>query len=72
MEKKKANDWMSQSQKTPINDCQKKRPQTKDRRYCIGISNKTFYTHSPSSQPQSKANLNTIITCDWPPSHYWP
>ena len=40
MEKKKTSDWMSQSQKTPINDC--KMPQTKDKRYCIGISNKHF------------------------------
>ena len=44
-EKKKANDWMCQSQKNPINDC--KMPQTKDKKilYCICISNKTFYTH---------------------------
>ena len=31
-----------------------KRPQTKDKRCCIGISNKTFYTHPPSGYPQSK------------------
>ena len=59
---------MSQSQNTPINDC--KMRQTKDKRYFIGISNKTFYTHPPSSHLQSKINLNTVIACDWPPSHY--
>ena len=48
-----------------------KRLQTKGKGCCIGISNKTFYTHPPpSSHPQSKRNLNTMITCDWPPSHY--
>ena len=47
-----------------------KRPQTKDKRYCSGISNKTFYTHPPSSHPQLEVNLNTVITCDRPPSHY--
>ena len=47
-----------------------KRPQTKDKIYCSGISNKTFYTHPPLSHPQSKVNLNIMITCDWPPSHY--
>ena len=40
-----------------------KRPQTKGKRCCVGISNKTFYTQSPSSHPQSKINLNTMITC---------
>ena len=51
-----------------------KRPQTKDKECYIGISNKTFCTQPPppppSSHPQSKMNLNTMITCDWPPSHY--
>ena len=47
-----------------------KRPQTKGKACCIGISNKTFYTHPPLSYPQLKVNLNTMITCDQPPSHY--
>ena len=47
-----------------------KRPQTKGKRCCSSISNKTFYTHPPSSHPQSEVNLSTMITCDWPPSHY--
>ena len=47
-----------------------KRPQTKDKRCCSDISNKTFYTQPLSSHPQSKMNLNTVMTCDWPPSHY--
>ena len=29
-----------------------KGPQTKDKRYCSGSSNKIFYTHPPSSHPQ--------------------
>ena len=41
-----------------------KRPQTKGKGCCSGISNKTFYTHSPSSHPQSKMNLNTMIDLD--------
>ena len=70
MEKrKKANDWMcgnhGKSQLMIV-----KRPQTKDKRYCSGISNKKIYTNPPSSHPQSEVNLDTVITCDWPPSHY--
>ena len=47
-----------------------KRLQTKGKACCIGISNKTFYTHPPLSHPQLNMNLNTMITWDWPPSHY--
>ena len=68
MEKKKANDWMSQSQKNPINDCIM--PQTKDKKDIVLVFLTTFYTHPRPSHPQSKVNLNMVITCDWPPSHY--
>ena len=40
MEKKKANDWMSQSQKTPINDC--KMPQNKDKDIVLVFLTKHF------------------------------
>ena len=31
-----------------------KKPQTKDKGCCVGISNKTFYTHPPIKSPTIK------------------
>ena len=51
-----------------VNDCENAHNETQTKRF-IGISNQMFYTR-PSGHPQSMVNLDTMITCDWPPSHY--
>ena len=53
----------------PVNDCERT-PKLNIKRYCIDVSNKIFYIHPPSGHPQSEMNLNTMITCYWPSSHY--
>ena len=45
MEKKKANDWMSQSQKNPINDCVM--PQTKDKKDIVLVFLTKHFTPTP-------------------------
>ena len=73
-ENKKANDWMWQSHReTPLMIV--KRPQTKDKKMLYLHFQQNIFSHhilaTPhQSHPQSMINLNTMITCDWPPSHY--
>ena len=63
LENKKANDWQEENHINPFNN-KKKTPRTKEKRCCVGISNKSFYAHPPSSHPQSRVNSDTMITCD--------
>ena len=60
-------------EKNPINDCKEKDPKLKAKRCCICISKKKkkYFIATPhQSHPQLMINLDTMITCDWPPSHY--
>ena len=59
--------WQSH-RKTPLMIV--KRPQTKDKKMSYLHFQQIFYSHPHQSHPQSMINLNTMITCDWPPSHY--
>ena len=49
-----------------------KRPQTKDKKMLyLYFQQNILYPPPPhQSHPQSMINLNAMITCDWPPSHY--
>ena len=48
-----------------------KRTQTKRQKDVVFVfPTKYFITTPHQSHPQSMTNLNTVITCDWPPSHY--
>ena len=48
-----------------------KRPQTKDKKMLYLHFQLNVLCPPPhQSHPQSMINLNTMITCDWPPSHY--
>ena len=53
-----------------VNDCQM--PLTKDTKYVVLQFLTKCFILGPLSHPQSMVNLDTMITCDWPPSHYWP
>ena len=52
------------------NDCEKG-PKLKTKDIILVFPTKYFISTPPSSShPQSMVDLNTMITCDWPPSHY--
>ena len=49
------------------------RPQTKKKKKkdVVFVFPTEYFIPTPhQSHPQSMINLNTMITCDWPPSHY--
>ena len=48
-----------------------KKPQTKEKKDVVFVFPTKYFIPTPhQSHPQSMINLNTMITCDWPPSHY--
>ena len=50
------------------NDCQM--PLTKDKKYVVLQFLTKCFILGPLNLPQSMVNLDIMITCDWPPSHY--
>ena len=49
----------------------KKGPKLKGQKDVVfAFPTKYFIATPHQSHPQSMINLNTMITCDWPPSHY--
>ena len=50
------------------NDCQM--PLTKDKKYVVLQFLTKCFILGPLNHPQSMVNLDIMITCDWPPSHY--
>ena len=57
------------SQLFPVNDCENA-PNERQEYVVLVFLTKCFYTHPPSGHPQSMVNVDAMITCDWPPSHY--
>ena len=47
-----------------------KMPQTKEKYVVLVFLTKCFILTPPSGHPQSMVNLDTMITCYWPPSQY--
>ena len=56
------------SQLFPVNDCENA-PNERQKYVVLVFLTKCFIL-APSGHPQSMVNLDTMITCDWPPSHY--
>ena len=52
----------------PVNDCENA-PNERQKYVVLVFLTKCFIL-TPSGHPQSMVNLATVITCDWPPSHY--
>ena len=60
--------WQSH-RKTPLMIV--KRPQTKGKKMLyLHFQQNIFIATPPSKSPQLMTNLDIMITCDWPPSHY--
>ena len=47
-----------------------KMPLMKDKQNVVLVFLTKCFILAPSGHPQSMVNLDTMITCDWPPSHY--